>query len=89
MRKKHLLMLTYEMDELSQVFSHQIGIVNEMAKYFENVTVLTGRAGSYKVSQNVTVYSSNWKSGKRISSASRFLILFLKLSLQKRFTVVF
>jgi glycosyltransferase involved in cell wall biosynthesis len=89
MDSKHVLILTYEMDELSQVFSHQIGIVNEIAKYFDNVTVLTGKVGSYKVSKNVMVYSSNWKSGNRISSAFRFLILFLRLSLQKRFTVVF
>lgn len=88
MDRKHVLILTYELDELSQVFSHQIGIVNEMAKYFENVTVLTGRAGSYEVSQNVKVYSSNWKSGMRISSTSRFLVLFLKLLSQNRFTVV-
>ena len=89
MGKKHLLILTYEMDELSQVFSHQIGIVNELSKSFDKVTVLTGKIGRYNVSPNVKVYSSDWQSGKRISSTTKFLLVFLKLLLSNRFTVVF
>ena len=89
MGKKHLLILSYEMDELSQVFSHQIGIVNELSKSFDKVTVLTGNIGSYKVSPNVRVYSSDWQSGKRISSTTKFLLVFLKLLLSNRFTVIF
>ena len=89
MRKKHLLILTYEMDELSQVFSHQIGIVNELSKTFDKVTVLAGKIGSYNVSPNVRVYSTDWQSGKRISSTTKFLLVFLKLLLSNRFTVVF
>jgi glycosyltransferase involved in cell wall biosynthesis len=87
--KKHLLILTYEMDELSQVFSHQIGIVNELSKSFDKVTVLTGKIGSYSVSPNVRVYSSNWQRGKRISSTTKFLFVFFKLLLSSRFTVIF
>jgi len=61
------------MDESSQVFSHQIGIVNELAKYFEKVTVFT----------------SNWIPGKRIISSLKVVLLFLKLLYQKRFNLVF
>ena len=89
MGKKHLLILTYEMDELSQVFSHQIGIVNELSKSFNKVTVLTGKIGSYNVSPNVRVYSSDWQSGKRISSTTKFLLVFFKLLLSNRFTLIF
>ncbi len=88
MGKKHLLILTYEMDELSQVFSHQIGIVNELSKSFDKVTVLTGKIGSYNVSPNVRVYSSDWQSGKRLSSTTKFLSVFLKLLISNRFTVI-
>ena len=77
------------MDELSQVFSHQIGIVNELSKSFGRVTVLTGKIGSYRVSPNVRVYSSDWQSGKRIYSTTKFLSVFLKLLLSNRFTVIF
>ena len=83
------MILTYEIDELSQVFSHQIGIVNELSKSFDKVTVLTGKIGSYNVSPNVRVYSSNWQSGKRIFSTTKFLLVFLKLVLTNSFTVVF
>ena len=68
MTKNHLLVLTYEMDESSQLFSHQIGVVNELAAYFDKVTVITGKSGKFKVLDNVNVYSSNWQNGKRIKS---------------------
>jgi len=77
------------MDESSQVFSHQIGVVNELAKYFEKVTVLTGKAGTYKVLPNVEVFTSNWTSGKRITSLLRVFLMFLKLLFQRRFNLVF
>ena len=77
------------MDESSQVFSHQIGIVNEIAKYFEKVTVLTGKAGTYKVLPNVEVFTSNWIPGKRIISSLKVVSLFLKLLYHKRFNLVF
>jgi len=77
------------MDESSQVFSHQIGVVNELAKYFEKVTVLTGKAGTYKVLPNVEVFISNWIPGKRIISSLKVVLLFLKLLYQKRFNLVF
>jgi glycosyltransferase involved in cell wall biosynthesis len=77
------------MDESSQVFSHQIGIVNELAKYFEKVTVLTGKAGTYKVLPNVEVFTSNWIPGKRIISSLKGVSIFLKLLYQKRFNLVF
>jgi glycosyltransferase involved in cell wall biosynthesis len=77
------------MDESSQVFSHQIGIVNELAKYFEKVTVITGKAGTYKVLPNVEVFTSNWIPGKRIISSLKVVSLFLKLLYQMRFNLVF
>jgi glycosyltransferase involved in cell wall biosynthesis len=77
------------MDELSQVFSHQIGIVNELSKSFDKVTVLTGKIGSYKVSPNVRVFSSNWQSGKRFSSAVKFMFVFLRLLVLNRFSAIF
>ena len=77
------------MDELSQVLSHQIGIVNELSKSFDKVTVLTGKIGSYNVSPNVRVFSSNWESGKRLSSAVKFMFVFLRLLVLNRFSVIF
>ena len=83
MEKKHLLILTYEMDESSQLFSHQVAVVNQLAKLFEEVTVLTGKIGYYKVDSNVKVYSSRWQNGKRIQSIINFLTIFLKCQIYK------
>ena len=89
MGKKHLLILTYEMDESSQLFSHQVVVVNQLAKLFEEVTVLTGKIGYYKVDSNVKVYSSRWQNGKRIHSIINFLSIFLKIVLGNRPNVIF
>jgi glycosyltransferase involved in cell wall biosynthesis len=87
--KRHLLILTYEMDESSQLFSHQVAVVNQLAKLFEEVTVLTGKIGEHKVDINVKVFSSRWQNGKRIRSIIRFLSIFLTIVLQKRPTAIF
>ena len=89
MGKRHLLILTYEMDESSQLFSHQVAVVNQLAKLFEEVTVLTGKIGKHKVDINVKVFSSHWQNGKRIRSIIRFLSIFLTIVLRKRPTAIF
>jgi glycosyltransferase involved in cell wall biosynthesis len=87
--KRHLLILTYEMDESSQLFSHQVVVVNQLAKLFEEVTVLTGKIGEHKVDLNVKVLSSRWQNGKRIRSIIRFLSIFLTTVLRNRPTAIF
>ena len=63
--RTHLLLINYAMDEKSQVFSHQIDLVNKLAEKYDQVSVLTGSIGSYKVSINVEVISYHWVQGKR------------------------
>ena len=89
MSKKHLLILTYEMDESSQLFSHQVTVVNQLAKLFEEVTVLTGKIGEHKVDSNVKVFSSRWQNGKRMYSIMGFLFIFLRIVLHNRPTMIF
>ena len=89
MGKRHLLILTYEMDESSQLFSHQVAVVTQLAKLFEEVTVLTGKIGEHKVDINVKVFSSHWQNGRRIRSIIRFLSIFLTIVLRKRPTAIF
>ena len=89
MGKRHLLILTYEMDDSSQLFSHQVAVVNQLAKLFEEVTVLTGKIGEHKVDLNVKVISSRWQNGKRIRSIIGFLTIFLTIVLRKRPTAIF
>ena len=50
------------------MFSHQIDLVNKLASYFDNLTVLTGRMGVCRVSDDIRVDDFKWAEGKRISS---------------------
>jgi glycosyltransferase involved in cell wall biosynthesis len=77
------------MDEKSQVFSHQVDLVNRLADKYELVSVLTGSIGSYKISSNVKVVSYNWVQGKKFSSLLRFLIKFLQVLWQNKITCIF
>ena len=77
------------MDEKSQVFSHQVDVVNKLADKYNQVTVLTGLIGSYTVSSNVEVISYNWIPGKRFSSSYRFMIKFLQVLSKNKLTCIF
>ncbi len=77
------------MDEKSQVFSHQIELVNKLASHFNSVTVLTGHIGHCRVSNNIKVINFEWVAGKRVSSLLRFLTTFSKTIKKERFSVLF
>ena len=77
------------MDEKHQVFSHQVEVVNNLAKHFDQILVLTGQIGNYSVPENVKVISYDWIEGKRFISLVKFYKVFLKTILQNKFTSVF
>lgn len=89
MSPTHLLVINYAMDEKSQVFSHQVEVVNKLADKYDQVSVLTGLIGTYKVSSNVKVFSCNWIPGKRFTSLFRFMMKFLQLLASNKFTCIF
>ena len=89
MSPTHLLVINYAMDEKSQVFSHQVDVVNKLADKYDQVSVLTGLIGTYKVSSNVKVFSCNWIPGKRFTSLFRFMMKFLQLLGSNKFTCIF
>ena len=87
--RTHLLIINYAMDEKSQVFSHQVNLVNKLAEKYHKVSVLTGSVGFHKVSSNVEVISFNWIQGKKFSSLFRFVSKFLQVLGKNRFTCIF
>jgi glycosyltransferase involved in cell wall biosynthesis len=87
--RKNLLVFNYCMDLEDPLLSHQVEAVNELSKYFEKVTVITGRNGPHTVSSNVRIVDSNWIAGKPIKSGLKFAILVTKFILRNRNTVVF
>jgi hypothetical protein len=87
--RKNLLVFNYCMDLEDPLLSHQVEAVNELSKYFEKVTVITGRIGLHKVSANVQILSSNWVEGRPMKSGIRFVMLASDFIRRNRNTVVF
>lgn len=77
------------MDHESQVFSHQLEVVNFLAANFENVTVLTAYSGKFKVAENVEVHCSNWKEGHRTRSLLKFYWKFFRIISTRKITSIF
>ena len=89
LQASNLLVINYAMDEKSQVFSHQIELVNQLSAKFDQITVLTARMGVCNTEKNVKVVSFDWVEGKRVSSLLRFLKVFIKTVRSEKFTVLF
>ena len=89
LKDSHLLILNYEMNLESQVFAHQIGVVNKLSKYFQKVTVLTGKALNYQVNSNVQVISSGWQYDRKLSNISRLVLIFCRIIFSRNVDIVF
>jgi len=89
LQASNLLVINYAMDEKSQVFSHQIELVNQLSPKFDQITVLTAQVGVCNTEKNVKVISFDWVEGKRVSSLLRFLKIFIKTIRGEKFTVLF
>ena len=89
LQASNLLVINYAMDEKSQVFSHQIELVNQLSAKFDQITVLTAQVGVCNTEKNVKVISFEWTEGKRVSSLVRFLKIFIKTIRSEKFTVLF
>ena len=89
LQASNLLVINYAMDEKSQVFSHQIELVNQLSSKFDQITVLTAQVGVCNTEKNVKIVSFDWVEGKRVSSLLRFLKIFVKTIRSEKFTVLF
>ena len=89
LQASNLLVINYAMDEKSQVFSHQIELVNQLSAKFDQITVLTAQVGVCNTEKNVKVVSFDWVEGKRVSSLLRFLKVFIKTVRSEKFSVLF
>ena len=89
LQASNLLVINYAMDEKSQVFSHQIELINLLSAKFDQITVLTAQVGVCNTEKNVKVVSFDWVEGKRVSSLLRFLKIFVQTIRSEKFTVLF
>ena len=65
------------------MLSHQINVVNSLARFFENVVVLTGNVGTFTLSQNVSVVNCKWIEGNNIRNSLVFYLKALPLLMKK------
>ena len=86
--KDTLVVVNRVLDENHPVLSHQINVVNSLARFFENVVVLTGNVGTFTLSQNVSVVNCKWIEGNNIRNSLVFYLKALPL-LMKRDCVFF
>ena len=89
LQASNLLVINYAMHEKSQVFSHQIELVNQLSSKFDQITVLTAQVGVCNTEKNVKVVSFDWVEGKRVSSLLRFLKVFINTVRSEKFSVLF
>jgi hypothetical protein len=85
----HLLVMNYVMDKSHPALSHQVDVVEGLAKQFATVTVLTG-ANSYSPKiDNITVISSDWAQGKNLRNVLNFYYCFFLVIRRERYSSVF
>ncbi len=77
------MVLNYAMDDSDPIFAHQVQAVEALSKFFEEVTVVTGKIGRHELASNIRVISTEWEPGKRLRSFSRFYLIVLPLLFKK------
>jgi hypothetical protein len=85
----HLLVLNYVMDRTHPALSHQVDVVEGLAKYFSTVTVLTGSNSYSPNCRNIDVISSDWAQGKNLRNVLNFYYRFFLVIRRKRYASVF
>ena len=80
--KSSLLVLNYAMDAQNPIFSHQLEVVNALAKKFEKIIVISQKVGDINTPSNVFIIDLNWKEGNDFLNSVKFLF-FLLLTIWK------
>lgn len=85
----HLLILNYVMDKTHPALSHQVDVVEGLAKKFASVSVLTGSSNYIPTLGNISVISTNWIPGQNIRNVLRFYFHFFSVIKLRKFSSVF
>ena len=89
MKNNNLLVLNYVLDEDDKLLSHQIEIVEEIAKKIDHVTVLTGRIGKVPSISKVTLISYEWIQSKNLTNALKLLFTFFRVYRHEKISIIF
>jgi glycosyltransferase involved in cell wall biosynthesis len=77
------------MDEHDKLLSHQVEIVDMIAKKINHLTVLTGKIGKVSGLNNVHLKSYNWMEGKNLVNIFKLLFQFYRIIRKSNIKVVF
>lgn len=80
--KRKLLILNYVMDDKDPIFAHQAQAVESLCSYFDEITVVTGKIGTYKRNSNVKVINTGWIPGRTFRNICRFYFKIIPLLLK-------
>ncbi len=84
-----IVVFNYAFDVSDPLLSHQYEAVKYFAAHFKEVVVITGRKGSFPPLENVKVYSTSWKSGKKFRSVYRLFKVSIPVLARRNYTSVF
>ncbi len=89
MKYFNLLVINYVMDQNDRLLSHQVEVVEEIAKSTGRIKVLTGRIGKLPPMVDITINSYGWVQGKNIRNILKLLISFFQQIRDSNISVVF
>lgn len=84
-----LLIFNYSMNSTNQVFSHQRKIALELAKFFDEIDIVTSENYTEGPIGNIEIFSTRWKMGRTIRNLIVFYAVTIPLLLKHRRGIVF
>lgn len=84
-----LIVVNHVLDDSDPYLSHQGQVVRMLAEHFSQITVITGRVGSYSIPKNVSVIDTNWIPGHKIRNLLRFIWLAFPEISSRRTQIIF
>ena len=85
----NLLIFNFSMDVDDPLLSHQYEAACALAKNFQNVTIVTGRAGQMSPGSNMKIISTEWTPGDYIGNLLRLVLRSLPIIIRGDFKSVF
>jgi len=88
-KHKKLLVLNYVMDKTHHALAHQADIVEELAKEFDSITVITGKNNYQNKLSNLEIISTNWIPDRNIFNILNFYKVFCFCLRKDKYTSIF
>ena len=84
-----LIVFNYSMSSRNPVFAHQISAVQELALYFDSVTVITTEKSEVALAENISINLANWVEGRFFRNIFNFYRISLPIIFQNKGAILF